>query len=276
MTMYDIVTLTILFIVALTFFVVFYATTKESCTTTDVSMKHSNNNQEGKRYYIRGRLDRSGAQLHTVIAGWMYCYKNNLVLVGSLKGRFMNDRKTLSKLLGVPPPIKNKKGLTKLNARVFKDILFDTKFTLPFLQHIRSKTNFQSVTNPERPFAVIHIRRGDVKKKGGAGSFRGYRRFTPFTYYANQIRQIRKRGIKNITICTEPSGVATFEDNHDILEGIVIETGSLEKAWNLMAQADILVCSKSSFSFVPALYNTNYVVYQPFWHEPLPSWHLSA
>ena len=39
-----------------------------------------------------------------------------------------------------------------------------------------------------------------------------------------------------------------------------------------MINADIFVMSKSTFSMVPAIYNSNMVIYHPFFFNPLKSW----
>ena len=46
----------------------------------------------------------------------------------------------------------------------------------------------------------------------------------------------------------------------------------LNKVYDLMIHSDILILSKSSFSFVPAFYNKRCVIYKPFWHKKLDHW----
>jgi hypothetical protein len=42
-----------------------------------------------------------------------------------------------------------------------------------------------------------------------------------------------------------------------------------------LANADILIMSKSSFSYIGAVLNTSgLVIYQQFWHEPLSRWKI--
>jgi hypothetical protein len=40
-----------------------------------------------------------------------------------------------------------------------------------------------------------------------------------------------------------------------------------------MISSDILVMSKSSFSYVAALLHQGLVIYEPFWHRPMGHWH---
>mmetsp|Transcript_63581 Transcript_63581/g.143431 ORF Transcript_63581/g.143431 Transcript_63581/m.143431 type:complete len:384 (-) Transcript_63581:291-1442(-) len=52
------------------------------------------------------------------------------------------------------------------------------------------------------------------------------------------------------------------------------DEAALREAWGAFIHADVLVTSKSSFSYVPALYRRpdQATVYAPFWHEPLGEW----
>jgi hypothetical protein len=47
-------------------------------------------------------------------------------------------------------------------------------------------------------------------------------------------------------------------------------------ALRVMAGADLLIMSRSSFSYVAAILNTKGSIYYPskFWHKPLPKWHV--
>ena len=55
----------------------------------------------------------------------------------------------------------------------------------------------------------------------------------------------------NATFCLNEDEFTTFDD---------------------LVNADILVTAKSSFSYVAGLLNKGIVFYEPFWHQPLPSW----
>ena len=49
--------------------------------------------------------------------------------------------------------------------------------------------------------------------------------------------------------------------------------GSMEDTFRAMALADVLVTSRSSFSYSAGLLNRDgQVYYIPFWHSPLPDW----
>ena len=47
---------------------------------------------------------------------------------------------------------------------------------------------------------------------------------------------------------------------------------SVEDTFTSMVLADVLVTSRSSFSYTAALLSEGEVYYIPFWHPPLPHW----
>jgi len=46
----------------------------------------------------------------------------------------------------------------------------------------------------------------------------------------------------------------------------------LADIWGALSTANVSILFTSSFSYVPALVNTNTVVYTDFWHRPLETW----
>jgi hypothetical protein len=63
-------------------------------------------------------------------------------------------------------------------------------------------------------------------------------------------------------------------DDFDVLPNLVRRVnGKTIDCLRQLATADILIMSRSSFSYVAAVLNRNGIVmYHPFWHEPLSSW----
>ena len=54
----------------------------------------------------------------------------------------------------------------------------------------------------------------------------------------------------------------------------VIQAANMDPFTTLrhLTEADLLVTAKSSFSYVAALLNPGLVLYEPFWHGPIPGW----
>lgn len=137
-----------------------------------------------------------------------------------------------------------------------------TPNVLKQLREIFLKNKQNSVSFPNQ--IAIHIRRGDVTSKD-------FLRWVPLQYYQKIIRYLEHK---------YPS--------HEIViysEGLVEEFSAL-KAKNLkfklngsaleifleMVNSDILITSKSAFSYSAAILSIGKIYYTPFWHAPLPNW----
>ncbi len=116
---------------------------------------------------------------------------------------------------------------------------------------------------------AIHIRRGDVDP------IKYPDRFVPIDKYISIVNKFNELYPNNkIFIFTEITETNKNEfnvfnkyNNVKVLADIdVIESLAY------MINADILVTCKSSFSYIPAIYNKNKVFYIDFWHKPLENW----
>ena len=105
---------------------------------------------------------------------------------------------------------------------------------------------------------AIHIRRGDINEKSGD------ERFTNDEHYIKIINVINKKyNNANICIFTEKEGinidVFLTSPNVKILHDIdVLQT------FEYFCNADVLIVAKSTFSYLPALYNTSNEIYIPY------------
>ncbi len=110
----------------------------------------------------------------------------------------------------------------------------------------------------------IHIRRGDVTSKD-------FLRWIPNSYYKKIINYCKnKYPLHKIVIYSEGSVEdfselatkdVTFKLNGNALD-IFVE----------LTMSDILITSKSAFSYCAAILSDKKVYYIPFWHAPLPHW----
>jgi hypothetical protein len=143
---------------------------------------------------------------------------------------------------------------------------------------------------------AVHVRRGDLLAVDS-------QRMLPNSYYISTtktiIRILEKISVnyecelytevpsKKFVITPSHHGI-----NHRIPENIVIdprmsaledfkeipnlkihESGDPIDALRGMATADVLLMSRSSFSYVAAILNRRgIIIYHPFWHGPLPDW----
>jgi hypothetical protein len=152
--------------------------------------------------------------------------------------------------------------------------------------------------NRERPEALqvaLHVRRGELHLWES-------NRILPNAYYLAVIRELRKHLHGNVEFHVHSEGNATsgtgseevfrsaeyadhmreesknlrrdrdhFEDFTK--EGCILHINEdIFQTFHRCVTADIYVMSKSSLSYVMGAYAKGVVVYQPFWHKPLPSW----
>jgi hypothetical protein len=144
--------------------------------------------------------------------------------------------------------------------------------TIGLLRSICSPSPSTSNYKPGKNVAV-HIRRGDVTLNTTDRDI--LVRFTPVEYYKSIILklQLKEPGL-NFYIFTE----LTVENQHEFeifreIPNVEIISNNLTlDTFQHLINADILVTSKSSFSYISAFYNPNMVYYVPFWHQPLSHW----
>lgn len=117
---------------------------------------------------------------------------------------------------------------------------------------------------------AVHIRRGDVSQK------KNQNRFTPLDYSANILQQVLAqlgpdRARAEVAIYSQGSPV-DFKPLADRFSARLFLDS--DPIWTLqqLVEADVLVTAKSTFSYIAGLISTGMVIYEPFWHQPLPSW----
>jgi hypothetical protein len=122
---------------------------------------------------------------------------------------------------------------------------------------------------PDKTNIAIHVRRGDVNSNDHPI------RFTPIEYYYKIVDHFEKT-VPNINICIFSE---VSETNHNEFEELgkkkhvrVLTNLDILTTFEYMVCSDILVTSKSSFSYLAGLLNPNSVVYMDFWHSPLNHW----
>jgi hypothetical protein len=126
-------------------------------------------------------------------------------------------------------------------------------------------------TTPDKLTVAIHIRRGDVSRNQNAI------RFTPFDFYVNCLKNLTKL-LENkkyeITIYSEKSISAEIVKYKHVLDNIknlkYDIDGNVVETFVELVNSDILITSKSSFSYSASLMKTKnkgMVFYPSFWHK---------
>ena len=217
--------------------------------------------------YNSAQNDRSGAQIMNNLMAYSYCFHNNLRYGGSIGKSFLKDRKGLEILLGLPRS--KKYGLSNLSRRTYRENEEDFSNThaiwsAAFRNHLQKLTSVRPIERLS-PKCVVHIRRGDINPIDW-----------PERYVKNsEILQVIAK-IKNCSpdvqfeFHSEPESFESLEIFQTF--GKLVLNAPLESVYTAFIQADILLISKSAFSFVPGVFNPNTVLYFPFHHGACENW----
>lgn len=117
---------------------------------------------------------------------------------------------------------------------------------------------------------AVHIRRGDVGHSKDSN-----RRFTSNAKVRQAITAVKaacsETGLTPIISIYSQGQEADFDW---LQESDCILQLNKDPLWtfNRLVRADALLMAKSSFSYAAALLSNGKVIYEPFWHPPLPSW----
>jgi hypothetical protein len=115
---------------------------------------------------------------------------------------------------------------------------------------------------------AVHMRRGDVTAKD-------HRRFTPIAAVCETTRLVKsilEKHNQDYKIALYSQGKASyFEELQEAGAELCLD---IDAIWTMqqLIEADILIMSKSSFSYVAALISDGIKLYDPFWHPPLSNW----
>jgi len=270
---------------------------KKSCTG-DICKYHGSG---APTLFVNARPDGLGARSQSIIAAMALATKYGLNFGGALgvkgKPHGIDAVPMMSALFGtdvradlVPPGVVSfesvadfeeffKKGnelhATSVLLRDFcvqcgLDKIFNDTNTLvrdyyspEFLNHIRKANSLSKRSGSQsKPLVVLHVRRGDAKGK----------RRTNDQFYYNVVHDIKKH-LPNADVHLFSEGSPDEFDGYR-QQGVQLHLDSTDvrEAWEYFSSADVFVMAKSSFSMVPALFNTNCVIYTPFWHSPLDEW----
>ena len=144
---------------------------------------------------------------------------------------------------------------------------------------------------------AIHVRRGELHLWES-------QRMLPNEYYLEIIRELKKHVPADAEFHVHSEGaLSTDNDSEEIVnaelyskymtdkskvvkknrdhfedfirEGCILHINEdIFKTFHRCASADVFVMSKGSLSYVMGAYAKGVVLYQPFWHHPLPSWFI--
>jgi len=245
-------------------------------------------------FYSRERGDRDGATLHDMLMAHAYAFYSNATYGGAClrpdqNGNYpayhyqhqsMVAKMGLEAILPFACP-STKELTTTMSSRLFKNTTeyrrYDNRlFTEEWYQSIQPKIVYPTILTNEVYRVAVHIRREDIHPCGR------YRlRYLSNQYYIDVLTNyIPQRTDENqhknveITIFSQKKSFESFDEFRNKFTNcsVRLDTDRAE-VWRSMMVADLLILSRSSFSFVPALLNRRgRILYFPFRHAPMPHW----
>jgi hypothetical protein len=262
---------------------------------TNSSSSSPGKTNKGVYYYSKSRPDRSGAAIQDMLMCHAYAFARNATYGGACGEvtPYRKEQKYLLSTIGLttilPFACPTQESLMSNSSFIvdWTEYLLtkeDTAIWTPqWLQNIRQHIRYydppSSQNNPNPPFTIaVHIRRGDVDPCCFSG------RYLPNSHYLRLIEKyINAASHTDVRVVIfsesksfEPLDVFSNKGYELILDGDVGE------AWKTIMVADVIILSKSSFSYVPAALafpgnndrNKTRVVHTEFWHKPLPGWEM--
>ncbi|MFZ2468367.1 MAG: hypothetical protein WAW54_08225 [Parvibaculum sedimenti] len=120
---------------------------------------------------------------------------------------------------------------------------------------------------------AVHVRRGDVGQESNS------LRFTPNSKILQTIKCLKEAAaLANTRLSIAVFSQGSKDDFQEFVElgcSLHLDTDALDTLRGLI-ESDILVMSKSSFSYVAALYNNGVVIYEPTFNPALDGWLIKS
>lgn len=175
-----------------------------------------------------------------------------------------------SELFYACPLANDTKAITLTSAQYEYMSWRDTELMSPeWIKLLQKKIAYPKSSGKKKSLSIVaHIQRGSITPCIGE-----YVRYLPNLHFQLLIKRYYKPGKSNVTIISQSPSFESFQ-NFTASGYQVRLNRSIEEDWLEMLSADVLIMSRSSYSFVPAIFNRNVVVYTHYWHEPLPQWNV--
>ena len=257
---------------------------------------HSGIETPSKRplWYFHPNGDRSGAVILRALMAHAYAFANEREFMGICKTGGKADRVReclhglgLSGVLNVSCPpnfnrslyLEEKSYGEKLNFAPREELRYEL-MTLQWLSHIKSlrhkgsRTTGEGNTYEKFPSGtsesgsrhiyqnvVVHVRHGDVSP---CSKYK-YDRYLPNSYYLQLLDQhplLRNATLGTVTIFSESRTMEPFDDFTARGYKMSLDT-NLSDVWRAFASADLMIASRSTFSYSPAMFNDGIVILPP-------------
>eukprot|EP00977_Amphora_coffeiformis_P012571 scaffold3134_cov182-Amphora_coffeaeformis.AAC.8 len=253
------------------------ATTPATTATTTATTTEATTGEPPIKYYTNARTDRSGAAIKEMLLMHSYTFQTGKVFAGACISpeQWKKDEKKYKLrielvaamglenelLFACPSDEDLRAGHAQfLTRKQFRGHGFPTDW----FHYLQSKSNFAYADkNPTEPLqVVVHLRRGDFTPCHVAD------RYLPNVYYLEALDHYLPEYCNNgpgcnVTIYTERK---SYEPVDPFIERnyTVDFDSALDEIWAAFINADVMIMSMSSFSFVPLTLNRNGRVITPY------------
>lgn len=221
------------------------------------------------------RRDRCGAQISEELLVYGYCTRQGLEYLGPVGPHHFELHHRLCGLLGLPLPVAELpqawRDAVLVEPEDYGAERYPDENVLvggTFRQQLRERVAHLLRKPAGLPLtAALHLRRGDVQPTG-----RWADRYLPNAYFLDLLRKLRQRCPSlHATVYSESRSAESFDEFRALGCDLRLDA-DIGETWVEMMRADVLVMSMSGFSWVPALYNPNLVLYAPCWYMRLEPW----
>ena len=232
----------------------------------------------GDIIYSEGRKDRSGSVITDMLYAHAYAFHHNLTYGGACYGEKNLPKKDIVYLIqqmgwtgvlkfGCP----GDNSSAPFHREIYRDEPGDKYFTPAWRKHLQTELQGRQLAKEpkDRLFQIaVHIRRGDVTP------CRHRRRYLSNQHFMKLIQKYLPPDDRptEVTIFSESDSYEPFDVFRQANYTLKLDT-DLPTVWKAFVSADVLILSRSFFSFVPAAVNPNTVVATKFsGFAPLTGW----
>ena len=152
---------------------------------------------------------------------------------------------------------------------VFPAVLHRSRPSLRAAQASSGRTMGLPHFDPDLSSIAVHVRRGDVTVRRNADRFSSAGRIEHLISMATA--SARKARTQVVLFSQTADEDLTQLADRDSRIRVCLEPDVFVVLDHLLA-ADVFVMAKSSLSYVAGLLRSDRVVYEPFWHPPMPDW----
>jgi hypothetical protein len=235
---------------------------------------------------VRNRTDGFGAQFQNRIIAYFYAKKNGLEYIHrpilSMEHNYNQDKNFIEDMENLMNHKTKFKSLNDVNLNLVLEFsndqysFFENNIDhyLKDMKEIREifwSNKDRNVFKNNRFNVAVHIRRPNPhdSRKEGAN--------TPLEYYIKIIKLINET-YKDKTCIFHIFSQGSIEDFSEIkklnIQVIFRLDEDIKITFPCLVAADILVTSRSSFSYTAALLNENIIYHLPFWHKHSSTWKI--